>query len=103
MAALRIKASSGIKQHPFLSAAAHHAVCVLGEPLQCEQRVVRLNDHVTHLILVWENRVSLHQLLWIPEIRGKKNIKKIHTHTRENIFKQVACVFLYRSLSFSSR
>lgn len=49
-----------------MSAAAHHAVCVLGEPLQCEQRVVRLNDHVTHLVLVWKNRVSLHQLLWVP-------------------------------------
>lgn len=50
-----------------MNAAAHHAVCVLGEPLQREQRVVRLNDHVAHLILVWENRVRLHQLLWVPE------------------------------------
>ncbi len=54
-----------------MSAAAHHTVCILGEPLQCEQRVVRLNDHVTHLILVWENRVSLHQLFWVP---GEKKI-----------------------------
>lgn len=50
-----------------MRAAAHHTVCVLSEPLQCEQRVVRLNDHIAHLILVWKNRVSLHQLLWIPE------------------------------------
>lgn len=52
-------------------AAAHHAVCVLGEPLQREQRVVRLNDHVTHLILVGEDRVRLDQLLRVPELQQK--------------------------------
>lgn len=55
-----------------MSAAAHHTVGVLSEPLQREQRVVRLNHHIAHLILVWKNRVSLHQLLWIPENKLKK-------------------------------
>lgn len=50
-----------------MRAAAHHTVCVLSEPLQREQRVVWLNNHIAHLILVWKNRVSLYQLLWIPE------------------------------------
>lgn len=63
-----------------MSAAAHHAVCILCEPLQCEQRVVRLNDHITHLVLVWENRVSLHQLLWVS---GDQKIYMHIIHTNQ--------------------
>ncbi|KAF3845981.1 hypothetical protein F7725_003059 [Dissostichus mawsoni] len=35
-----------------------YGICVLREPLQREQRVVRLNDHVAHLVLVGENRIG---------------------------------------------
>lgn len=44
----------------------YHAVSVLSQPLQRQQRVVRLDYNIAHLILVWENRVGLHQLLGIP-------------------------------------
>lgn len=50
----------------FKNAAAHHAVCILSESLQRQQWVVWLNNHITHLILVWEDWVSLYQLLWVP-------------------------------------
>lgn len=75
------KRATGLINNPFMNAAAHHAVCVLGEPLQREQRVVRLNDHVAHLILVWENRVRLHQLLWVPEDQKRIYIYIIHEKT----------------------
>lgn len=88
MAVLWGKESRGTNQHPFMSAAAHHAVCVLCEPLQREQRVVRLNDHVTHLVLVWEYRVRLHQLLWVP------GDQRVYITLSENIRS-----FSYRSCS----
>lgn len=44
----------------------HHAVGVLSQPLQRQQGVVGLHHHVAHLVLVWENRVGLHQLLGVP-------------------------------------
>jgi len=44
----------------------YHAVSVLSQPLQRQQRVVRLDHNIAHLILVWENRVRLHQFLGIP-------------------------------------
>lgn len=87
------------------SAAAHHAVCVLSEPLQCEQRVVWLNDHVTHLILVWKDRISLHQLLWVPGDRNMYRFLAVQSSflLEKTVFQQVACVFVDLSLSFSSR
>ena len=30
----------------------HHTVCVLGQPLEREQRVVGLDHHIAHLVLV---------------------------------------------------
>lgn len=35
--------------------ASYHTVSILGQPLQCQQRVVRLNYNIAHLILVWEH------------------------------------------------
>jgi hypothetical protein len=53
------------------------AICALGETLEGQQRVVRLNDDVAHTdagheiavrFLVGKNAVSLNQLFGIPEI-----------------------------------
>lgn len=99
MSGLWSKDNNGINQPPFLSA--HHTVCVLGKPLQREQRVVWLHDNVTHLILVWENRVSLYQLLRVPE---EKKICIIHTLcVTRRMEMNKSSVFADLSLSLSSR
>ena len=54
-------------KHKVSALLAYHAVCVLREPLQGEQGVVGLDHHITHLILVGEHRVRLHQFLGVPE------------------------------------
>lgn len=74
-----------------MRAAAHHTVCVLSEPLQREQRVVWLNNHIAHLILVWKNRVSLYQLLWIPET--KKRFLIFDFKTVKDLITKI-CVFV---------
>lgn len=51
----------------------YHAVSVLSQPLQCQQRVVRLDYNIAHLILVRENRVGLHQLLGVPGEKAQKS------------------------------
>lgn len=51
---------------PDMQRNSYHTVSVLSQPLQCQQRVVWLDYNIAHLILVWENRVGLHQLLGIP-------------------------------------
>lgn len=52
----------------------YHTVCILSKTLECEERVVRLYDNVTDLILIWEHWVCLNQLLWkpkyIPQVTG---------------------------------
>lgn len=47
----------------------HHAVRILSQPLKCEERVVGLDHHVAHLVLVGKHRVGLHQLLGVPVIQ----------------------------------
>ena len=69
----------------------HHTVSVLGEPLQGQEGVVGLHDHVTHLILVGEHRIGLHQLLRIPgdqrererEREGEKERGKVTLQAKE--------------------
>lgn len=82
-----------------LRSAAHHTVCILGEPLQREQRVVRLNNYVAHLILVREHRVSLYQFLWVPV---EREIFCLHTLDHK-LSEQAKSLFVDLSLSFSSR
>lgn len=62
--------TQGVPQ-PSTPSFAHHAVRVLSQPLEREERVVGLDHHVAHLILVGKHRVGLHQLLGVPE--GGKN------------------------------
>lgn len=88
-------------------AGAHHAVGILRQPLQREQRVVRLHDHVAHLVLVGEDRVGLHQLLWIPA-DGREEEEPLEMPSRPAVMasKHFLCaeyVFVNLSLSFSRR
>lgn len=41
----------------------HGGITVVGQPLQSEQHVVGLHHHVRGVLVVREDRVSLHQLL----------------------------------------
>lgn len=78
----------------------HHTVCILGEPLQREQRVVRLNNYVAHLVLVREHRVRLYQFLWVPV---ERETFCWHTLDHHTLSEQAKSLFVDLSLSFSSR
>lgn len=47
-------------RHPY------HTISILGQAFESQERVVGLHHNVTHLILVGEDRVRLHQFLWVP-------------------------------------
>jgi hypothetical protein len=47
----------------------HHTVRILGQSLQTQHAVIRLHNHIRHLLVIWKHRVSLNQFLGVPIIQ----------------------------------
>jgi hypothetical protein len=64
---------------PWIPAITYHTVCVQREPLQCQQRIVRLHYDVAGVSLVWKHRVRLDQLLRVTVVQF---LQQVRTHAR---------------------
>ena len=48
-----------------------HCISVQSQSLQRQDAIVRLDNHI---VVVWEHRISLNQLLWVPIVEGFKQV-----------------------------
>lgn len=76
----------------------YYTVCILGQALQSQKGVVRLDHNVGDFVLVRKNGIRLDQLLWKPGIN--ENRSKGHTKVTFNLNAHCSLASDFSDLSY---